>query len=61
MFMDSKIQCHKKCQFSPTYLQINAVPIKIEMGHFIELDKPILKYTWKFQEPRRQFRRSKTS
>lgn len=41
-----------KMSILPNNLQIHVVPVKIKMGHFIELDKPILKYTWKFQEPR---------
>lgn len=30
-----------KMSILPNNLQINAVPVKIKMGHFIELDKPI--------------------
>ena len=51
--MDSNIQYHKDVNSLPNDLQINAILMKTEMRHFIELDKPILKYIGKFQGPRK--------
>ena len=31
--------------------KVNATPIKIQSGPFIETDKLILKFTWKFRDP----------
>lgn len=44
--MDSNIQYHKDVNSLPNDLQINAILMKTEMRHFIELDKPILKYIY---------------
>lgn len=50
MFTNWKVQYYKSCQFFPIY-RYNAIPHKIwilKKKFWVELDKPILKFIWKY-------------
>ena len=52
MYTDQRLNIVKMAIFLKLIYRFNTIPIRIPTDFFAEIDKLILKFLWKFKEPR---------
>ena len=53
MFMDERLNNVNMSVIPNLIYRLNAISIKIPAGHFVDIDKLLLKFTWRDKGPRK--------